>query len=198
MSLIEIKPVSRKTDLVVQEFDKEILIYDLIANRAFSLNESSALIWHNCDGSKKITEIAAAVSAKLNRPISEDFVFLALDQLQKQNLIENNAKIQTPFENLSRREVIRKVGLASLVTLPLIASLTAPLAAQAQSACTAMTGRPNGCVCTGGGNCTSGCCGRNAGMNACAAVGLDGTGADCRAGCECASGVCSGTPLKCT
>ena len=41
----EITPRSRRNDLVVQEMDGEILIYNLTENKAFSLNETSALVW---------------------------------------------------------------------------------------------------------------------------------------------------------
>jgi hypothetical protein len=40
-----IKPISRKSHIVVQYFGNEILIYDLTENKAFCLNETSALVW---------------------------------------------------------------------------------------------------------------------------------------------------------
>lgn len=130
-----IKPVSRTSDIVVQNFDNEVLIYDLTENKAFSLNETSALVWQLCDGHKTVSEIAKSLSEKLKSPISEDFVMLALEQLKRDNLLENASEVSTDFGGLSRREVIRKVGFASLVALPVISSLVAPLAVQAASAC---------------------------------------------------------------
>lgn len=129
----EIKPVSRKSDIVTQELEKTILIYDLITNRAFELNETSSLIWLACDGDKTVAEIACQTSKKLNSPVNEDFVWFALEQFKKENLIDNKAEISPPFENLSRREIIRRVGFASVVALPVITSLVAPTAARAQS-----------------------------------------------------------------
>lgn len=133
MSQANIKPVSRKGNIVVQEYGKEILVYDLIENKAFSLNETSALIWQLCDGDKTVAEIAENLSGKYDSAISEDFVWLALEQLKKDSLLENSSEISADFGGLSRREVIRKVGFATLVALPLVSSLIAPMAIQATS-----------------------------------------------------------------
>jgi len=76
-------PISRQDDIVVQQSKDEILIYDLKLNRALCLNETSALVWRLCDGTKSVEEISQAISKKLKTPVSEDLVFLALDQLKK-------------------------------------------------------------------------------------------------------------------
>ena len=187
MSKIEVKPVSRKSDLVTQEHEKEILIYDLIINKAFSLNETSALIWQLCNGKNSVSEIAAELSRKMKSPISEDFVWLALEQLKNDNLLANANEIPVDFNGLSRRDVIRKVGFTTLAALPLIASLSAPKAAFGASLAA------NGTPCTANGQCASTCCGATAAGAAnqsCVAMGLESTGSFCRAGCECASICC--------
>lgn len=129
----QFKPQARLADLVVQELGGEILIYDLRTNQAFCLNETSALVWQDCDGSKTVAGIAEDLSQKTRSKVGEDFIWLALDGLKKNNLIENETDFAHDFAGLSRREAIRKIGLASLVALPLVASLTAPTAVQAQS-----------------------------------------------------------------
>jgi hypothetical protein len=190
MSKNESKPLSRRENIVVQEFGNEILIYDLLINKAFSLNETSALVWQACDGNKTVSEIAMQISRQLKSPVSEDFVWLALEQLEKENLIKNDAEIRAPFEGLSRREVIRKVGLGALVTLPVISSLIAPTAVNAQSGCAASSGKPNGCTCTSAGQCASNCCGDAGATNECTAQFVDPVGSECRANCECATNCC--------
>jgi hypothetical protein len=143
----EIKPLGRKSDIVIQEYGSEILIYDLLIHKAFSLNETSALIWQACDGTKTIGEISSQISRRLDSQVSEDFVWLALEQLKKENLIENQSEVSLPFEGLSRRDVIRRVGLASLVALPIISSLVAPMAVNAQSStCAGACQCPNATV----------------------------------------------------
>jgi hypothetical protein len=139
-------PASRKEDIVVQKLEDEVLIYDLKENRAFCLNETSALVWQMCDGNKSVTEISQAISQKLKSPATEDFVWLAIDQLKKENLIANSEEIVPDFNGLSRREVIKKVGLGTMIALPLISSLVAPTASQAASA-----GRMAACITPVGG-----------------------------------------------
>jgi hypothetical protein len=133
MSKNETKPLGRKSDIVIQEYGNEILIYDLTVHKAFSLNETSALVWQACDGRQTVSEISRQISRQLNSNISEDFVWLALEQLKKDNLLENASEISNDFGGLSRREVIRRVGFATLVALPLVSSLVAPSAVNAQS-----------------------------------------------------------------
>jgi len=136
-------PKSRKDNLVVQELEGEVLIYDLEKNKAFCLNETSALVWQSCDGSRTIADISDFVGKRLNSQINEDVVWLALDQLSKESLVEKQTELNDKFKGLSRREVIKKVGLGTLIALPMIASLTAPVAAQTGSACPGST-----CTCT--------------------------------------------------
>jgi hypothetical protein len=150
-------PKSRKENLVIQELEDEVLVYDLVKNKALCLNQTSALVWQASDGSRTIADITDFVGKQLKSQVSEDLVWLAIDQLSKDNLIENKEDFkENKFAGLSRREAVRKLGMASLVALPVIASLTAPVAAQ--------TGTCNNvsCNCTGprqpDGSCTSTTC----------------------------------------
>lgn len=129
----QIKPKARKSDIVIQEFGNETLVYDLSSNKAFNLNETSTIIWQLSDGSKTISEIADAVSKNFNSLVSVEFVWLALEQLRKEDLIENEVEIANLFEGVSRRAMIRQVGLSSMIAFPIITSLIAPLAVNAQS-----------------------------------------------------------------
>ena len=78
--------------------------------------------------------------------VNEDFVLLALDQLNNDGLLAEGFKQNDRFGGLSRREVIRKVGISSMVALPIVSSIAAPKAAAAQSVCVVPTGicRPMG------------------------------------------------------
>lgn len=151
----KIYPIGRKDDLVMQELENEVLLYDLNANKAFCLNEISGLVWQMCDGTKSITEISQNLSQKLHQSINENFIWLALDQLKRENLLTNGEVLDVSFDGLSRRDVIRKVGLASMVALPLISSVIAPTAINAQSTagCAGLT-----CLANQGFEGESGCC----------------------------------------
>lgn len=128
----EFKPCSRVKDLIIQEFEEEVLVYDLIIQKAYCLNKTSAIVWQECDGTKSIKQIARHISSKLNSPISEDFVWLAVYGLKKENLLE---KIDFPniFNGVPRREAIKKIGLSSMVALPIVSSMIAPTVIMAAS-----------------------------------------------------------------
>ena len=126
-------PQSLKKDIVVQNLEDETLIYNLKTNKALCLNETSALIWKMCDGKTSISEIAEKLGKKLKKPVNAELVWLAVDQLSKENLLENADRMPSDFAGLSRREVIRKVGFASVIALPMISAVVAPIAASAQS-----------------------------------------------------------------
>lgn len=199
----KITPIARKNNLVIQEMGNEILIYDLKTNKALSLNETSGLVWQLSNGDRTISQIAETVTQKLNFAVKEDFVWLALEQLKKENLLENEADITSKFQGASRREVIRKIGFASLVTLPMISTIIAPTALQAQSgnSCSGTADAP-GCGCTAETTCASNCCGVTTAASLprfCVPFGGDSDGAFCRSQCECASTCCGfgagGSPI---
>lgn len=152
-------PKSRKENLVVQELEGEVLIYDLEKNKAFCLNETSALVWKLCDGNTSVSDLSEDLSKKLNSPVNEDLVWLALEQLKKEKLIENEIGTPTGFEGLSRREVVKKVGLGAMVALPIVASMVAPTSVYAQASCLPPGSmQPVGCPCDQPQDCSGGSC----------------------------------------
>jgi hypothetical protein len=135
------KPQSKKQDVVIQEHDGEVLIYDLRRDKAFCLNSTAALIWRLCDGNRSVGEIGEQIGKDLKVANADDLVWLALDQLNKDKLIENAPDSSGRFAGMSRREVMRKVAVGSAIALPIIAGLVAPPAYAIGSAC-------GGTVCT--------------------------------------------------
>jgi Coenzyme PQQ synthesis protein D (PqqD) len=129
----EIKPRSRKEKIVVQEVDGETLIYDLERNRALCLNATSAMVWQACNGKHTIAQISDLVGKKHDTQTNEDIVWLALDQLSKERLVEPEVDVAARFVGMSRRQVIKKIGVGSMIALPMVASLVAPPAIHAQS-----------------------------------------------------------------
>ncbi len=148
----KVKPTARKNDLVIQETNTEVLVYDLTTNKAACLNETASFIWQSCDGSNSIADIAAALGRRTNNKANDDLVWLAIDELSRNNLLEEELTSNHVFEGMSRREVIKKVGLGTMIALPLVATLIAPTAIHAQS-CIAI-GNP----CTASAQCCSTCC----------------------------------------
>ena len=134
-------PVARQTGLVVQEMPDEVLVYDMDTNKAHCLNQSAAMVWRSCDGTNSVLDIVREFEATGGGKVTEDFVWLAIDQLSEKGLIAN--EIAPRFAGQSRRQVLKTIGLASVVAVPLIASLVAP-----QNALGALS-----CACTNPGNC---------------------------------------------
>ena len=158
-------PMARQNGLVVQEMPDEVLVYDMDTNKAHCLNQSAAFIWKSCDGSKSVMDIVQQFESNGRGKVTEDFVWLAIDQLNENGLLEN--KVAPRFQGQSRRQVLKTIGLASMVALPVIASLVAPKSAFGVSSCVcnnnARCGLPANASCPSTTNCNQlGLCAPNA------------------------------------
>ncbi|MFN3418309.1 MAG: PqqD family protein [Pyrinomonadaceae bacterium] len=131
-------PSARTKGLVVQEVPNEVLVYDLETDKAHCLNETAAAVWRACDGNRSVREIADSVGLMLGKELSDDLVWLAIDQLNEHGLLQRN--VTTKFNGQSRREALKKIGIASMVALPIIASLAAPKSVLASTSCTCNLG----------------------------------------------------------
>ena len=146
-------PQSVREDIVVQNLEDETLLYNLKTNKALCLNETSALIWEMCDGKTSSSAIAENLGERLKKPVAEELVWFAVDQLRKEDLLENADTVPIDFAGLSRREVIRKIGIGSMVALPIVSSIVAPNALSAQS----NTCHMGVCIQAGDNVCPAGC-----------------------------------------
>lgn len=161
-------PRSRRDKIVVQQLDDEVLVYDLKIHKAYCLNKTAAIVFNACDGQTTFDEL------KREYKFTDDLIYLALDELKSQRLIADDYR--STLAGISRREAIRKVGLASVVALPIVTGLVAPRAADAQSVACVVSGQPcipggaevfpgvtqgnccSGCVCNPAGNLCAGSC----------------------------------------
>ncbi len=132
---IKTKPKSRETNLAVQNLENETLVYDLRTNQAYCLNKTSSLVWQYCNGKNSVADISKLMSINLQTLVSEEFVLLALHELNKNNLLENRQENSGYFNDQNRREMVKRVGTASMIALPVILSIIAPTVANAQSVC---------------------------------------------------------------
>jgi hypothetical protein len=135
---------AREEELLVHELPDETLVYDLSRHEAHSLNRTAALIWRHCDGKTTPAEMAALVQQELNLPADEDLVWIALRRLAKARLLRQRVTPPADAARLSRREVMRKLGMAG--GLALVTSIVAPTAAQALSCPGSGTLRSDDCV----------------------------------------------------
>src|SRR5881392_893689 len=82
-------PIARNNGLVVQEMPDEVLVYDLDTNKAHCLNQSAAFVWKSCNGSNSVADIVREFEVNGKGKVSEDFVWLAIDQLSENNLLDS-------------------------------------------------------------------------------------------------------------
>jgi hypothetical protein len=155
-------PKAKHENTVVQHLKDETLVYDLKTDQAFCLNETSAKVFNHCDGKTTFAEL------KDKYKFTDDLIYLALDELKAKNLLAENYQ-NNHFTGMTRRETIKKVGLATMIALPLVASMTAPKAAHAASNAPVNQCRALTCADRVGSPLGGGC---NP-PNGCAAIGLE-------------------------
>lgn len=123
-------PKARKDDLVTRQVPGELLVYDLKKHKAYCLNDTAASIWKRCDGKRTVTDLARGLAKDTKFPVDEKVVWLALDQLEKSNLLRGKVPRPTNLPRIFRRDLIR-VGIAASIALPIVLTISAPTA-QAQ------------------------------------------------------------------
>src|SRR6476619_3851393 len=116
------KPRARN-DVVIRELPDELLVYSRHTNSAHCLNATAAFVWKHCDGKTTVAEMSSAVQKQTTLPNTHKLVWMALDRLDSANLLLERIPRPAAKKILSRREVIRKLGTAALVALPLVTSV---------------------------------------------------------------------------
>ena len=148
----QIKPQARKEGLVVQRVEDEVLVYDRDRHKAHCLNETAAAVWTHCDGKTTVEEMARLLETQLEVPVDEAVLGFGLDQLEKAQLLEEPMSRASNGNAISRREVMRRIGVGAAVALPLVTSIVAPRAANAANC------KTTGQSCNGNGQCCSNNC----------------------------------------
>ena len=157
-----VAPRAREEGLIIKYLPEEVLVYDLVSEKAHCLNPTAALVWKYCDGDKTVKQIKVAIEEESQTTVDERLVWLALQQLQAFDLIVGEIQRPAILKDISRRELIRRIGVTA-VAIPAIISIVAPTA-QAQASCTG-NNQPDGCPCGSpsqcipGHHCNGGVCG---------------------------------------
>ncbi len=162
------KPARRTEGLLVTEVMGEVLVYDLDRHRAHCLNPPAAVVFKHCDGTRSVADLARVLRRELGAPADPECVWLALDRLAEAELLQARVSRPARAGRLSRRALIRRIGVA--VLLPAVTSVVAPTPAEAAATCVSdCTGQAFGtpcsstapanclCTCDGAGNCIGGC-----------------------------------------
>ena len=114
----------------MQDVLDEIVVFDLDRNKAHSLNPTAAAVWTQCVRQTPRAEAVDLLSQKLGPGRGETALDYALAQLQRARLLQDPV---AQAEGMSRRAVMRRIGLAAAAGLPIVTSLAAPPALHAQS-----------------------------------------------------------------
>ena len=123
-------PLARKKSLIIKELPNETLVYDMELDKAHCLNSTAALVWKNCDGKRTIAQLRELLEEQLGSPVPMEIVWLALDQLENFQLLDDAVLKHFHLAGMSRRSLVKRVGFAALA-LPVIFSIMTP-PAQAQ------------------------------------------------------------------
>jgi hypothetical protein len=156
-----IKPRARSSRLVLRDLGDELLVYDLERHKAYCLNRVARQVFRHCDGDTRIQDMAVPIGDALGMRVDEQSVRLGLLRLEKAHLLEHPVGLAL---RASRREVLRNLGRAAMVVVPLVTAISVPTSAQAQASgvcptlgapcrSTADCGNPSQCKCNPAGFC---------------------------------------------
>jgi hypothetical protein len=155
------KPRARSDDLVIEEVDNELLVYDSTNKRAHCLAATAARVWRACDGYSDASAISEALE------LDAEVVSQALDELDALELLDTHGLnvVQAGSGNgdgLTRRQLAKRsasVG-AGVAAAPLVYSLAVPSPAAAATptnlACALFS--TNSCGVSSGAGAVAGCC----------------------------------------
>jgi hypothetical protein len=124
-------PKRRRQGIRVEEFQNEVLVYDLDRHDAHCLNSVAVGVWHLADGTRSVDDIAAQLTAA-GTEADETVVWRALEELEKASLLET--ALPADPATMSRRQLVGKLRWAAAI--PFVLSITVPKPAFAQTGAT--------------------------------------------------------------
>jgi hypothetical protein len=182
-------PKARTHKLTIRELPDETLVYDHLTAKAHCLNHTAGLVWKHCDGKTTGRELAGHLD------IPEPVVRLALEQLERRQLLQGSGEKLPEATHRSRRDLLKK--LAGTAALPLIMTMTAPRATAAASVAVAQCQADSDCQSlTTNSGCTMGKC--QSGKCVAANLPNDSTTATCNGSVGCTNAPCGCLSGKCT
>ena len=193
-------PRARRDAVLATDVADEVVVYDSKQHRGHCLNRPAALVWRHLDGRTTMDELVAHLRKELDGLANEDMVWLALEELDRAQLLEG--RLDKPASpDVSRRNALRRLGVAAgggALLLPAISSIVAPPVHAQVSAQACPTPEP-GCAtfsCAGGCACVP----TTEGSTVCvtpSCVSACTTSADCPAGSVCFTLGCCGPATFC-
>jgi hypothetical protein len=198
-------PKARAEKLTVRELPEETLVYDHERKKAHCLNRTAALVWRHCDGETSLEALEPLVQEALHIKDAGAVIRLALHQLARRNLLEQDAPPLAIHERLSRRDALKKLAF---VALPIVITITATGATQMFTNFSQCQGAGNGNTCSFTGQTGIGpipfgsppgiCCSSTCVNPKTDASNCGSCGHACPNGQMCFNGVCGGPVATCS
>jgi hypothetical protein len=144
-----------RAGLLRHQLDGQVLVYDAREDRVHLLDTTTGHVFELLEqGDRSREGIVSELARRMDSPETESLLQLSLDELRKADLLDDAAVSMAALSDITRRDLLRKVGLAgaAAVLIPAIATLTAT-SAYAQGSCL-----PSGhrCLAVGGIACCAG------------------------------------------
>lgn len=131
----DFRPRRRERAIKVEEFEGELLVYDLESHKAHCLNGIAVSIWRLCDGRRSVPEIAAQIARDQEAEPNQDLIWHALAEFETAGLMVAGPR-GLPIDP-SRRQALGRLGWVA--GIPLVLSITVPTPGFAQSVVTVIT-----------------------------------------------------------
>lgn len=103
----------------------QVLVYDTKRNRVHLLDQTTADVVDSLERGETAEAIAAKLDQRTGVSSGQDMLLLAIDELAHAELTENAADRTEPVQEITRREILRRlaaVGVAA--TVPVLLTLT--------------------------------------------------------------------------
>lgn len=122
------QPLARTSDVIVQQIDSDLVVYDQLRDAAHSLTPIAAHVYRHADGVRDVDALARLASDDLGVPTDPALVEAALAQLEQAHLVSNG-------QGMGRRDALR-LGVAAALPLVISLSVPSPLLAQSKTSST--------------------------------------------------------------
>jgi pyrroloquinoline quinone biosynthesis protein D len=81
------RPLVKSSDFLAEEMQEEILLYKGGSHKAIYLNETAALVWKLCDGTRTVDDIAAVLTENFSEPHVAHDVRQAIETLVREGIL---------------------------------------------------------------------------------------------------------------
>lgn len=119
----------------MQVIGDETIIYDERRSHAHRLNRTAGLVWSHCNGERTVGDLVEVLQKSTDALVTEDMIWLALNRLEKERLLDGALVRPEETVRITRRDVLRKAALVGGMSLliPVVQSMVAPTPAMAMS-----------------------------------------------------------------